>query len=64
MIQLNLYLLGGLSEPYSDFHALSSTPALLIAGGKESLKGANSLFWAQHFAKERLELLVADLQPR
>ena len=64
MIQLNLYPLGGLSDPYSDFYAASSVSCSIFANGKDSLKGANSLFWAQHFTKEKLESLVNALQAR
>jgi hypothetical protein len=64
VIQLNLYPLGGLSDPYSGFYTASSGPASMTACGKKSLKGANSLFWAQQFAKEKLGSLVNDLQTR
>lgn len=62
MIQLNLYPLGGLSDSYSRFHSPSLAPASLRAEGIESLKEANSLFWAEHFAKEKLEPLIDDLK--
>ena len=65
MKELNLYPLAGLFVELQkkDFHEISAgTP--LVLEEKESLKKANSLFWANHLAPQKLASLIDLVQDR
>ena len=65
MKELNLYPLTGLFMELqrADFHKLSAGTSLVLEG-KESLKNANSLFWANHLARQKLSSLIDLVKDR
>ena len=65
MKELNLYPLAGLFMELqkADFHEISEGNSLVMEG-KQSLRKANSLFWANHLAPQKLASLIDLVQDR
>ena len=65
MKELNLYPLTGLFMELqkADFHGIIMESPLIL-DGKESLKNANSLFWANHLATQKLASLIDLIKDR